>query len=581
MEYLRWIVAGTAMVGLLVVIHELGHFLVARLFGVGTPIFSFGIGPPLFTLFRWKDTRFVVSALPIGGYVQMSGADPFGDSEPPGATGDGANTWVDPRRDFMKKPVWQRFLIMLAGPAMNIALPFVLFTAVLMGGEPQIDNSIGTVIPGSPVDELGLHPGDRVARVDGRATDTWLDVVSALDDEPEAPIPLTIERGGDTFVVTLPAGTVAFTKDGIVDSEAIGFTPLRRSSRVGVSDPTSPAWRAGLRPGDAIVNVDGRELETFDELRAALTPGEAHALVVVRVGEAGAERLEMTLEPDPAWRPDPLETDPDAWGIVHASVFVGEVMRAGTDDPSAAARAGVKRGDRLVAVDGTRIRSWSDVLGLVARTVEPSAEPEARSGGCGGASPPDAKVRPLELEIVREGVPMTLELTPTVERELIGGVVNFRPIMGIRQYDQAYTAGPQIEKHYWPHEAFGRAVEECQHILGQTMTVLGGLLVRDIAIGEGLGGPIAIFRAAGDAAERGVFAFARMMGMISFSLGIVNLLPVPVLDGGQILFYAIEGIRGRPLPLALRERIQMVGVLLIGALFVVVMVTDVSAIFAG
>src|SRR5678816_2948139 len=115
-----------------------------------------GLGPRLFG-FHAFETDFRVSLLPIGGYVLLSGADPFGEEDP--------DTVVDPSRDFMRKPVWQRLVIMVAGPAMNLALPFVLFTIVLMFGEPTEDNVVGTVYPGTVASRIGLEEGDEVVSV--------------------------------------------------------------------------------------------------------------------------------------------------------------------------------------------------------------------------------------------------------------------------------------------------------------------------------------------------------------------------------------------------------------------------------
>lgn len=550
---LQWVVSGIVMVGVLVVIHELGHFLVARLFGVGTPVFSVGMGPRLFG-FRLWDTDFRVSLLPIGGYVQMAGADPFGEEDP--------DAFVDPKTDFMRKPVWQRLLIMLAGPGMNLALPFVLFTAVLMLGEPQADNSIGTVIPGTPAEQAGLRPGDRVIEAAGVEVDVWPDLVRVLDDHLDREVPLVVDRAGHALSLTLPAGSVVLTPDGLVDTEKMGLWQSRPSSRIGVSDPTSPAWRAGLRPGDAIVEVDGVALTTFAELQAALAEEREHTLTRLRVTDGQLARDTVTLVPDPAWAPAEGEVQPDRWGIVHLSLFVGRLLEG-----SGAEEAGVKPGDRIVAIDGTRIRSWSDVLGLVGRTV--------------GENEPDAEARPLRLELVRDGAPLTLDFKPKMRRELVRGMVTFRPVMGVQQFEEIYVDGPSVSKFYTPVEAAGRAVEEGSLAFRGTMSVLGNLVVGKIKPQESLGGPLEIFRAAGESAEAGIFTFVRTMGMISFSLGIINLLPVPVLDGGQIVFYAIEGIRGRPLPLSLRERIQMVGVLALFALILMVTVMDVSRWLAG
>lgn len=548
------IVAFAVMVGVLVVVHELGHFLVAKAFGIGAPTFSIGIGPAVFRLFRWRGTDFVVSALPIGGYVKLSGADAFGEEE--------FGSEADDTQDFMKRPVWQRLLVMLAGPGMNLALPFVLFTAVLMFGEPQADNSIGTVLPGSPAAQLGLRPLDQVVAVAGEQVDGWSDLVAELDDHVGDAVTMTIAREGREFDVVVPQGVVRKTPEDLLDTEHLGVWQSRRSSRIGVSDPTSPAARAGLVTGDGIVEVDGAPVRTFEELLAALPTDRAHDVVRVRAVDGAVDRATVTLTPDASWQPDRVEPDPNPWGLLHATLFVGDVAAG-----SAAAEAGVRSGDRLVAIDDEPIKCWSDVLKLVKRTTH-----EARA---------EAEVRPLHLQVLRGGVVEELVFTPRVEREIVAGVVTFRPIMGVRQFGETYVDGPLISKYYSLPEAFGRATDETFAVFGRTVGVLRSLVFGDLGIGEGLGGPVEIFRVAGKSAEAGMFTFVRVMGMISISLGIFNLLPVPALDGGHIAVYAVEVVRGRPLPLRIRERIQMAGVLALMALLLTVTVLDVHRLFSA
>jgi regulator of sigma E protease len=548
-----WIVSGLVMVGVLVVMHELGHFLFARLFGVGTPIFSIGLGPRLFG-WRWKDTDFRVSLLPIGGYVLLAGADPFGEEDP--------DSVVDPRRDFMRKPVWQRLVIMAAGPAMNLALPFALFTVVLMFGEPTEDNVVGTVYPGTVAASVGLHPGDEIVRVGGERTEVWDDVLWALRDHAGQAVALEVRRADRDLVLELPADAIVFTANQRVDTDRMGFMEDVRSSRIGVSDPNSPAWRAGVRPNDAIVKVDGEDVRTWKDLQSALTPGVPHEVELARYAEGKVDRTTVTLTPDPAWKPAADDPAPDPWGLVHSEVFAWSL-----EPGSAAEKAGVQVGDRLVAIDGHPVATWWDVLARVRDTVDDTG--------------PEVVPRELDLDVVRAGERLTLRFRPTIEREVVPGAVIWRPLMGIGRAGDAFVSGPVVRKYYGPVEAVSRATDEGMEVLRDTLAALWNLLAFKAPLEESLGGPIEIFRAAGESARVGIFAYVRMMGLISFSLGIINLLPVPVLDGGQILFYAIEGIRGRPLPLALRERIQMVGVLALAALFLTVMVLDVTRLFSG
>ena len=152
------LLAGLVAIGILVVLHEFGHFLFAKLFGVGVPVFSVGMGPRLFG-FHFRGTDYRISALPLGGYVRMSGADPFGEEDP--------DEVVAPEEDFMRKPIWQRLLIMFAGPLFNLAFPFVVFTIVLMLGEPRSVSEIGLVLEDTPAFDAGLREGDHVVAVDG------------------------------------------------------------------------------------------------------------------------------------------------------------------------------------------------------------------------------------------------------------------------------------------------------------------------------------------------------------------------------------------------------------------------------
>ena len=537
MTILTYIIAGLVMISTVVVIHELGHFIVARYFGIGTPVFSVGMGPRLFG-WEWRGTDFRVSALPIGGYVQMAGADPFGEED--------ANSWVDPEIDFMKKPVWQRFLVMLAGPAMNIALPFVLFTAVLMLGDTMRDNVVYQVVPDTAAAAAGMQRGDRIVAVDGQPVAVWDDIYSILSEPPTAPISLTVERDGATREVRLPAEALSYGADGQPELRRLGLSHYQHSSRVGVTDHESPAWRAGLRIGDLITSVDGEAVASWAELEGALGEGGRHELSVVRADASGQERQQLSIT-----------SGGEEWGIEPLELYIGDV-----EVGSPAHEAGLLPNDRLVAVDGVTLTAWIHLVDAVGKTVEGMDEGE----------PP----RPLELDLIRDGQPMRLTFAPRMTRQLIRGEPVIRPVMGVRQYPNAYTPGGTVVKRFGFGEAFSRATEETWRLVKGMGRMLGHMATNQVAVTEGLGGPVAIVQAAGLAAEAGLMEFAKMAGRISLGIGILNLLPVPVLDGGQILFYLLEGLRGRPLPLVLRERILMIGVLLVAALLLVVTVSDVG-----
>ena len=540
--------AGLFMIGLLVVVHELGHALVARFVGVEVPVFSVGMGPRLFG-FYWRGTDWRVSAFPVGGYVQMAGSDMYGEED--------ISSEVSPERSFMNKPVWQRLLIALAGPAANLMLPFVLFVGVLMLGEPSPDNRVGHVDLASPAETIGFEAGDQVLSVDGHEVEVWEDVFVHFRDNGSRDLKVEVARAERNVALVVPKGTIALDTLGGVDSW-FGLYQAYLSSRVGVDDPTSPAGRAGLQTGDAIVGVDGVSCDGWHAMQRLLKPGTAHALDVRRVESGELNVYQLTLTPDADWAPREGEVGPSAWGLLPADVFVSSVRDGGP-----AEEAGLEPGDRVWAVDNVRLSTWSQMSGLIA-----AASKNAEDGA-------------VRVDVVRKGEMIERSITPMLFREIIGADVRHRPVIGVSSYSGLYLPGAEVQRYYSFGKALDRASDYWVRIFQGTMKMLGNMVTGATTMKESVGGPVAIFQVASQTVEQGWFMYAKLMAQISFSLGIINLLPVPVLDGGQIVFYTLEAIRGRPLPLVLRERIQMVGVLFMMGLMLLVTVMDVSRLFDG
>jgi len=569
------ILAGLVMLSVLVIIHEFGHFVVARLFKVGVPVFSVGMGPRIGG-FRWKGTDYRISALPVGGYVQMAGADPFGEEDP--------DAYVDPADDFMLKPVWQRLLVMLAGPVANLALPLLILTIILVGGEKRPDAVIGMVLPDTPAEHAGLHPDDRILAVNDTPVDIWLDLARALRRAEGQDVALLVERDGVRRSVSLPGSVITLTADGLADLRSVGLSWMNVSTQVGVDDPTSPAARAGLQTGDGIVDVDGQPVEKWRDLMAALD-GDVHEVTYRRARDRDAQEVSddqddveihtTTLRADPDWHPRTGDPHGEKFGLIPVMLFVGAYAK-----DSAAEEAGVQLNDRIFAVDGKVVRTWYDLLGMVKQTAPPQ-QPITSPTGCLRARADRPEPRMLTLTVVRDGKVIDLEFRPRMTRELVRAMVVYRPLMGIVQYPDAFVDGPLRMKSYSLLAAVPEAARETVEVLGTTFGVLAQFLTRERQMKETIGGPIAIFDMAGKSAEMGLSSFGRMMAAISIGLGIINLLPVPVLDGGQILFFAIEGVRGRPLSISLREKIQMIGVLVLVALILIVSVNDISRVISG
>lgn len=235
--------------GVIIFVHEAGHLLVAKLFNVRVLAFSLGFGKRIWG-FRKGETEYKVSMIPLGGYVRLGGEDPSEVSDDP--------------KDFLNKPRWQRVLIYLAGPAMNVVLAVLLIAVVLMAGIEvvslrEIPPVVGQVVAGSVAEEAGLQAGDEVRQVDGEKVDSWDEVHFAILTSPEQPMSLMIDRDGDVFTVDLTPAKVP--KYEIGDAGLIP-TILPRVAQVVEG---SPAETAGFEPGDEIVGVDGRSLSQWSE----------------------------------------------------------------------------------------------------------------------------------------------------------------------------------------------------------------------------------------------------------------------------------------------------------------------------
>jgi regulator of sigma E protease len=277
------------VLGVLIFVHELGHFLAARRLGVRVLTFSLGFGPKLLKFTR-GDTEYAISAIPLGGYVKMAGENPE----------DARSGSPD---EFLSRTKWERFQVLIAGPAMNIILAVVVMAVVLAQGaqvpayqdEPPV---VGAVTPGSPAEGVGIRPGDRILTVAGSEVETWEDLFIQVGTRPDRDVALTLLRDGQTEQVT-----VRPTSDGRFEIGNIGVLP-DVYPRVQAVVPGDPADRAGVKPGDEIVSVNGERMVFLQQASQALrrTAGKPIDLRLRRSGED--VRLEITptkREGYPVW----------------------------------------------------------------------------------------------------------------------------------------------------------------------------------------------------------------------------------------------------------------------------------------
>jgi regulator of sigma E protease len=309
-EFLVAAVSFIVLVGVMVVVHEFGHFAVAKLCGVRVEAFSVGFGPRLFGI-KYGDTDYKVCLLPLGGYVKMTGENPV--EEQP----------VDDPAAFTSHPRWQRMLIGLAGPVSNFILAFVLmiFYFGWINEVPSVEvktTSVEWVVPGSAAAQAGIQPGDVIRHFDTAQDPTWEKVYERFKLNAGQAVPVTVDRNGKTADLTLRIPAVAKSED--FDLSDAGLLPQYLPSPIGVQEvsPGTPADQAGLRAGDAIQTVDGHPFHTVSSLLAYMQAGQGKplSLVVVRNGVALAPIVARPAKLDTAWKlgfatvPTPIRAAP-------------------------------------------------------------------------------------------------------------------------------------------------------------------------------------------------------------------------------------------------------------------------------
>jgi regulator of sigma E protease len=523
---LGFLVAFVPLLGILIFVHELGHFAVAKWCGVRVLKFSLGFGPAIgFGRFRlrWErnGTEYVVAWFPLGGFVKMLGENPD-EQDAPEVLADCAHT-------LGARPVWQKLSIVFAGPAMNLLLPVVVFVGALAVGMPRADAVIGTVEPGSPAAAAGLAVGDRVLAVDGAPTRFWDDVEDAVRAKGEGDVALEIERAGERRSLHARAERRQSLDDfgGVTQVGSLGLGHPRLRALLGVPGHESPAAAAGLRSGDHVIEVGGAPVEDWVGFAAAYAGAGAQGSVALRVERGEQEPLEVVEVPVPA------TGSVAALGVVPANVLIARVE---VDSP--AHRAGLAPGDLILAVDGAPVGSFAAFAEIV-RT---------------------SKGRELEITYARKGETTSLRVSAELRSHDTGlGIDEERYRIGIEAQGASAPGAVATDREVNPLIAVPRAV-------GMTVEMTQGFLrgFAKLVTGEvprnQIAGPIGIAVIARNALRRGWEAYLTMLVLISINLGVLNLLPIPVLDGGQALVFAIEGIKRSPVSLRTREIAQQIGV---------------------
>jgi regulator of sigma E protease len=267
MELLQTLLAFFFVLGAVVVLHEMGHFLVAKAVGVYCKTFSVGFGPRLFRR-QWGETEYQIAAVPFGGFVKMAGEGAMEEIQDAGTSGTGLDLTPDgepipPERYFSNKTPWQRLAVIVAGPLMNLVLAFVvLFGLYLVGGVEDVPiTGVGTVVEDSPAERAGIEVGDRLVEIDGVVTDYWyagLKTILDAYERDDAPVTLTLDRQGEMV-------RVQFEPERVDGRWSLGMH-YRADTRVGKVKRGGPAWNAGLRRGAVITSIDGLPVTNYSQV---------------------------------------------------------------------------------------------------------------------------------------------------------------------------------------------------------------------------------------------------------------------------------------------------------------------------
>jgi regulator of sigma E protease len=440
--------------GLLITVHEYGHYLVARLCGVKVLQFSIGFGRALFKRRIGRDgTEFILAAFPLGGYVRM-----LDEREAPVPE-------IDLPRAFNRQSVWKRMAIVAAGPLANLLLAIGLYWVLFMSGVVGLKPVLGDAPKSSAAASAGMKSGELVNKVAGIPVASWQDVRWIL------------------------------------------LQQSLKASRVEME-----------------TSSDGRETRLHQLDLSGLAHDDVKHDVLDQLG------LVAYLPPMPA--------------------RVGEVL-----DGGAAARDGLKVGDEIISVNGIAIAQWEDFVSMVRQNPE----------------------KPLALRIHRAGREESLRLVPDAAQEdgkRIGRVgAAYR--MEQKQIDQLL-----VQVQYPPLPALWHAAEKTWDTSIFSLKMLGSMLTGAVSW-KGVSGPVTIASYAGQSAHVGWKAFLTFLALVSISLGVLNLLPVPVLDGGHLMYYVVEIFKGSPLSEHVMEIGQKVGFALLGLLLVCALYNDINRLITG
>ncbi|MEK6578194.1 MAG: site-2 protease family protein, partial [Bdellovibrionota bacterium] len=476
------------ILGPLVVFHEFGHYIFARLFNVKAEIFSIGFGPKIWSR-KIGETEWRLSAIPMGGFVKLLGEE------------QGIKlTAAEQKRSLHTQKAWKRFFIFFGGPLFNFVLASLVFMAIIVIGEPQMASVVGRVVRGSPADKLGFTSGDQIISINGKAVSRFEEVAQLISENPGKPLDFEMVRKSKklpSHLIIKPVSQTGFSVYGEATQvgEIDGLLPMSRSATVGVSNPMSVVGKLGVVTGDRVVMVNGTKVESweaYEELVYRLAPGTK--ITMVLESEKKGEK-NITL-----YKPEGARDSSSAWGLYSSELFVERTL-----SKSPAAAAGIKKGDRLVAVGKTQFDSF---FGLK-DAVQTAGEKEGK----------------VALKWERDGQMMSATVVPnaTPSRDAaLNKTVQFTVgVAPLLFWNEPVTV---IERVYNPFRIFYMGVDRMVSFTWRNFITIQKMITGEVSV-RTLGGPILIGKIAGESLTHGLISFLTTMALLSIGLGVLNILP--------------------------------------------------------
>ncbi|SME87756.1 site-2 protease family protein [Pseudobacteriovorax antillogorgiicola] len=540
------VVATILFLGILVFVHEAGHFLVGKWCGISVEVFSIGFGPTLIS-FQRKETSYRISAIPLGGYVKFFGSVRTEDV-PEELKG----------TEFYRAPIWARLATVAAGPIANFLLAIVVFTIIGLHGVKLPPAVVGEIMKGSPADRAGLSFNDQIKEINGEDVKTWKDLQRIVADNPGEKLTFVIERDGAQQEISLVPEEIE-DKELARSKGRIGISPTFVPSTLTVTDSNKPIAMAGVQTGFRVEKVrfdDGPEMDAkywrqLKKLWFAADGAQTMTLMGFRAKQDPRERddEERALQSIEIDVSQVESLTPENLGVRDSQLTIGVLLEEVES---------LQPGDAILAWNDQSVDNAFALSEIISENTTPK----------------------VALTVLRNGESLVQEvaLKPVDVQRAAGKLTLYTlPVMFWGSMEQAEF----VEEVYSnPIEALGYGFQETYTLTKTIAGAVVGLFTGDMPL-QALGGPIAIAKVASDSVKMGLIAFLHLLAMISINLGLLNLIPIPVLDGGQLLLIGAEGVARKPLPDAAIEGYQKIGFVMVLALIAMATYNDLGRFWAS